>query len=63
MAMPIMPAQRTSIHKIYAAIIVIIGAAHNGFTSTDIISNRSTSFDNKLTNFPGAVSVKALCDN
>lgn len=62
-AMPIIPAKRISFHKIKPAIIVIIGDVHSGCITTDIISNRFTSFDSKFTSLPGAVSLRALCDN
>lgn len=39
------------------------GDAHNGCMTTEMISKRLTSFDNKFTNFPGAVFAKARCDN
>lgn len=58
-----MPAHLVSVHKMYVATIVMSGDVHNGFNTTETISNRLTSFDNKLASFPGAVSHKALCDN
>lgn len=47
----------------YVATIVISGDVQSGCNTTLTISNRLTSFESKLANFPGAVSLKALCDN
>lgn len=60
---PNMPAHLVSIHKMYVAIDVITKDVHMGWTNIDAISNRFTSFDNKLTSLPGAVSLKADWDN
>lgn len=60
---PIMPAHLVSCHKMYVATIVMSGDVQSGCNTSDTISNRFTSFDNKLASFPGAVSLKALCDN
>lgn len=62
-AIPIMPAHRISVHKMYPAVIVMIGDVQSGCITTDTISNRFTSFDNKFTSLPGAVSDRAFCDN
>lgn len=59
---PTIPAQRISRHNNMPAIIVINGAAHIAFITIETISKRFTSFDNKLTIFPGAVSPNAVCD-
>lgn len=63
MTMPTTPAHRTSCHSKTPAIIVINGAAHIAFITIDTTSKRFTSFDNRFTTLPGAVSPSAVCDN
>lgn len=62
-AMPTKPATPISCHNKIVTIIERTGAVHNEFTKWLIISKRLTSFDNKFTNLPGAVSASAACDN
>lgn len=61
--MPITPAQPMSRHSKMPIMIVNNGAVHIEFNSIEAKSKRLTSFDSKLTTFPGAVSPNALCDN
>lgn len=61
-AIPIIPAQPISIHNRTVMIIVSTGPVHRAFKSNEAKSKRLTSFDNKFTTFPGAVSPKAVCD-
>lgn len=58
-----MPAHCVSSHRMYAAAIVINGAAQSGCKTSDINSKRLTSFESKFTIFPGDVSIKDFCDN
>lgn len=60
---PNMPAHPAWSYKIQVAIDVITSDVHMGWINIEAISNRFTSFDNKLTSLPGAVSDKAVCDS
>lgn len=61
-ATPMIPAHRISFHKMMEAAIVVIGENHNG-CQVDKLAKRCTSFDSKFTNFPGDVSLIAICDS
>lgn len=50
------------LHKMYVAAAVVKGETHNGCRTINV-SNRFTSFDNKFTNLPGDVSLKAFWDS
>lgn len=58
-----MPDQLVSVHKMYEAIIAMSGDVHSVCSNIPAFSNRLTSFDSKLANFPGAVSLRAPCDS
>lgn len=60
---PIILDHWASLHRIIVAIKVKMGDIHNEWMHIDAASNRPTSFDSKFTVFPGAVSIKAFCDN
>lgn len=60
--MPIKPATPISFHSKHATMIESNGAIHIAFIHNETHSKRLTSFDNKLTTFPGAVSPSAVCD-
>lgn len=47
----------------YAAMIVMSGEVHNGCKTMATTSNRLTSFDSRLTSFPGADSINDFCDS
>lgn len=59
---PRIPGHPVSFHNMNAATVVISGAVHKACTVYVTVSNRLTSFDNKFTSLPGAVSFKAVCD-
>lgn len=60
---PSIPAHLASFHRIYVAKMVIVGAAHSECKYEMASSNLFTSFESRLASFPGAVSLKALCDS
>lgn len=61
--MPIKPATPISCHSKHATMIESSGAIHIAFINNETHSKRLTSFDNRFTTLPGAVSPNAVCDN
>lgn len=61
--MPMRPAIPISCHNNVPMIKVAKGAVHIAFKNNDTKSNRFTSFDSKLTTFPGAVSPSAVWES
>lgn len=59
---PIIPAHWTSIHSKYVMMTTSNGPVQSELQNILMESKRFTSFDNKLTILPGAVSPKADCD-
>lgn len=59
---PTSPAAPAALHIRQPTINVSNGATHSVLKKNDAQSNRFTSFDNKLTTFPGDVSPSAVCD-
>ena len=60
---PIIPGTPDSFHNRIETKMVNNGAVHNELKYAGRKSNRFTSFDNKLTIFPGAVSPSAVCES